>query len=82
MKEESPKTFGEWLQITLHNKRMTGAEFGVRAKLSKSAVYYYLSDKRVPDDSALEQIAQALKLNVEQIPPFEKRKPGRPHKVA
>jgi predicted transcriptional regulator len=75
---EADNPFGEWLQTTLDEKRLSVGEFYQRALISRAAVYHYLSGRRVPDQSVLTRIASALGVDENELPPVTLKKVGRP----
>jgi transcriptional regulator with XRE-family HTH domain len=73
--------FKDWFAQELNRRGMTGGEFAERAKVARSGIYFYLNGSRLPDPSALVRIASGLGIKAEDIPPFERRKTGRPSKI-
>jgi transcriptional regulator with XRE-family HTH domain len=79
--EQKANVFGRWLGSTLRASRMSASELNQRAKISRAAVYHYLSGKRLPDDDSLGRIVKALGVEGSVIPVFERRKVGRPSRI-
>jgi transcriptional regulator with XRE-family HTH domain len=77
MSESTENIFGTWLKETMEKKRFGGSEFAQRARLSRSALYFYLDGKRTPDESTVKLIAQALGVDPESVPKFERKRAGR-----
>lgn len=77
MGQDSP-SFGQWLGTILAEKRMGAGELHQRSRVTRAAIYNYLSGKRVPDEGSLQKIADALLVEVDEIPGVERRRVGRP----
>lgn len=75
---QESNVFGNWLGATLSANRLTAIELQQRARISRSAVYHYISGKRLPDDASLGRIVKALGIDDSAVPVFERRKVGRP----
>jgi len=56
----STETFGSWLQRQLDRREWKQSDFARRAKVSTSAVSYYISGARLPDPITCDRIADVL----------------------
>lgn len=77
MNDASP-SFSQWLGAALNERRMGAGEIHERTRISRAAIYNYLNGKRVPDEDSLHKIADALSVQVGEIPGVERRRVGRP----
>jgi transcriptional regulator with XRE-family HTH domain len=69
--------FAEWFKQQLDSRRLTGAEFAERAKVSKAMIYFLLDGSRIPGPAIAERICAALRVPLESVPAFERRAVGR-----
>lgn len=70
--------FGTWLSAAMEESRMSAGDLYQRALISRAAVYHYINGTRVPDEACAGRIASALGIPIEQVPVYERKKPGRP----
>jgi transcriptional regulator with XRE-family HTH domain len=60
--------FASWLNAALAEKGWTQAELARRSGLTRQVISYYFSEKsKQPDETALQKIAKAFKLPVQQV---------------
>jgi len=61
-------TFGTWLSIQMREKNWSQSELARVSGLTRQAISYYLSDKsKQPDEFALQRIAKAFSIPIEQV---------------
>lgn len=82
MSEANNNVFGEWLKAKMTEKNMGAGEFHQRARISRSALYFYLTGERTPDQDTVRLIVNALGVPVESVPAFERKKTGRRKRAA
>jgi transcriptional regulator with XRE-family HTH domain len=82
MSEANDNIFGEWLKAQMKEKNMGASEFHQRARISRSALYFYVNGERTPDQDTVRLIANALGVSVETVPAFERKKAGRRKRAA
>lgn len=60
--------FPEWLEDKMTEKGWSQSELARKSGLTRQAINYYLSDKsKQPDEFALQKLAKAFKIPVEQV---------------
>jgi len=75
------QVFSGWLQKELKKRRLTGGELAERAKVSRSAAYFYIDGKRLPGPDALKRICDALGVSIEDAPKYEAKRVGQKKKL-
>jgi transcriptional regulator with XRE-family HTH domain len=67
-KDNMETKFADWLNAELSKRDWSQAELARRSGLSRQAISYYFSEKsKQPDEFALQHLAKAFKLPIEQV---------------
>jgi transcriptional regulator with XRE-family HTH domain len=74
----SSQPFSEWLTIQINLRGLSGGELSERARVSKAAVYFYLSGARIPDRATILKLADAMSIDNATVPEFSRKPVGKP----